>query len=140
MEHPSCCTLLAHHLPLRWQGAGPPKGGLCFLTVDGRRRPRTSIYIDGFNLYYRCLRRTPYEWLNLAKLCESLLPRNDIRQIRYFAALIDARPDDPDQPQRQLTYLRALRTIPHLTIHYRAVSDAFASGAGSLVCRPFPSP
>ena len=31
---------------------------------------RTRIYIDGFNLYYGCLRQTPYKWLDLVALFE----------------------------------------------------------------------
>ena len=36
----------------------------------------------------------------------------------YFTALLDARPDNPLQPRRQLVYLRALATLPGLEIHY----------------------
>ena len=35
-----------------------------------------DVYIDGFNLYYGALRKTPYNWLNLRRLCEFLLPGN----------------------------------------------------------------
>ena len=79
---------------------------------------KTNIYVDGFNLYYGCLRETPYRWLDLAKLCSLLLPDQQINRIRYFTALVNSRPDNPSQPQRQLTYLRALKTIPNLSIHY----------------------
>ena len=34
---------------------------------------RTSIYIDGFNLYYGAVKDTPYKWLNLDTLCRLLL-------------------------------------------------------------------
>jgi len=34
---------------------------------------RTSIYIDGFNLYYGAVKDTPYKWLNLDMLCRLLL-------------------------------------------------------------------
>ena len=78
----------------------------------------TNIYIDGFNLYYGALRRTPYRWLNLETLCQLLLPKNTIRQIKYFTALVSARPNDPDQPVRQQLYLRALRTLPKVSIHF----------------------
>jgi uncharacterized LabA/DUF88 family protein len=44
------------------------------------------------------------------------LPHNAINEIKYFTANVTARPDDPDQPTRQQTYLRALRTIPNLSI------------------------
>lgn len=77
---------------------------------------RTNVYIDGFNLYYRAVKGTPYKWLDLSALCQKLLPHDVIHRIRYFTALVDARPDNPHAPQRQLTYLRALRTIPNLTI------------------------
>lgn len=78
----------------------------------------TNVYVDGFNLYYGCLKGGPHKWLNLQAFCEVLLPKDDIRLIRYFTALVSARPDDLDKPQRQQTYLRALGTIPNLRIHY----------------------
>ena len=78
---------------------------------------RTNVYIDGFNLYYRAIKGTTYRWLDLGKLSQLLLPHHQISRIRYFTALVIARPDDPTQPQRQQTYLRALETIPNLTIH-----------------------
>jgi uncharacterized LabA/DUF88 family protein len=77
---------------------------------------KTNVYVDGFNLYYGALKHSPYKWLNLLELCRNLLPKNDIHQIKYFTALVSARPHDPDQPVRQQTYWRALRTIPNLSI------------------------
>ena len=74
------------------------------------------MYIDGFNLYYGAVRRTPYKWLNLHTLCTLLLPGYQIERIKYFTAHVQARPDDPDQSTRQQTYLRALRTLPNLDI------------------------
>ena len=79
---------------------------------------KTNIYVDGFNLYYGCLRGTPYRWLDLAKLCSLLLPSHQVNRIRYFTAPVNSRPDNPFQHQRQLTYLRALGTIPNLSIHH----------------------
>ncbi len=77
---------------------------------------RTIVYVDGFNFYYGAVKDTPYKWLDLAKMCELLLPPNDIQHIKYFTARVTARANDPDQPTRQETYLRALRTIPILEI------------------------
>jgi hypothetical protein len=77
---------------------------------------KANIYVDGFNLYYGAVKGTPYRWLNIAAMCQLMLPRDKINQIKYFAALVSAHDDDPDQPTRQQTYLRALRTIPNLTI------------------------
>jgi hypothetical protein len=51
-------------------------------------------------------------------MCELLLPRDEIVCIRYFTALVKPRPEDPQQGQRQQTFLRALRTLPNVTIHY----------------------
>lgn len=77
----------------------------------------THVYIDGFNLYYGLLKGTPYKWLDLERFCDQLLPKNTVRKIYYFTAKIDARPQDPDQPTRQLAYLNALATLPRVEIH-----------------------
>lgn len=78
----------------------------------------TNVYVDAFNLYYGCLKGTPYRWLDLGALCRRLLPNDEIGSIRYFTATVSARPDNPGAPQRQQVYLRALATIPGLSIHY----------------------
>jgi hypothetical protein len=84
---------------------------------------RTAIYVDGFNLYYRALKGTDYKWLNLHELCrDALRPSNNITRIRYFTAMVSGK-RDAAMPQRQQTYLRALRSIPQLSIH--TVRDAF---------------
>jgi hypothetical protein len=51
-------------------------------------------------------------------MCRLLLPRDDIQRIKYFTALVTPRSNDPDKPQRQRIYLRALQTIPNLEIIY----------------------
>ncbi|MFZ5809829.1 MAG: NYN domain-containing protein [Chloroflexota bacterium] len=79
---------------------------------------KTNIYIDGFNLYYGCVKDTPYKWLNLAQMCRLLLPCDQIERIKYFTALVTPRKSDPDKPIRQRLYLRALQTIPNLEIIY----------------------
>jgi len=45
-------------------------------------------------------------------------PKDDIKPIRYFTAKVSARPGDPQQPHRQQTYLRALKTLTTVSIHY----------------------
>ena len=59
----------------------------------------TNLYIDGFNLYYRALKDTPFRWLDLRKLGETLFPQDSICRVCYFTALLDARPDNPNQPR-----------------------------------------
>jgi len=77
---------------------------------------KTNIYIDGFNLYYGCVKGTPYKWLDVAKMCHLLLPKDNIQRIKYFTALVTPRRKDPDQLLRQQAFLRALQTIPNLEI------------------------
>lgn len=79
---------------------------------------RTRVYIDGYNLYYSCLKNSPYKWLNLKHLVDFQLPKNNIEYVRYFTARVSARPHDPTQPQRQETYFRALATVPEIEIHF----------------------
>ena len=78
---------------------------------------KTYVYIDAFNLYFGALKKTPHRWLDLSKLCQHLLPKNDVTRINYYTALVKAHPKDPQQPVRQQTYLRALRTDPRIKIH-----------------------
>ena len=78
----------------------------------------TNVYIDGFNLYYRALKDTPFRWLDLWNLAEVLFPQDTINRVCCFTALLNARSNIPLQPRRQLVYLRALETLPGLEIHY----------------------
>lgn len=80
---------------------------------------RTSIYIDGFNLYYRALKGTPYKWLDLKTMVSHLLqPHHQITQIKYFTAIVSGI-FDPSQPNRQKTYIRALKSFtPEFSVHY----------------------
>jgi uncharacterized LabA/DUF88 family protein len=80
--------------------------------------PRTSIYIDAFNLYFGSLKNTPYKWLNVELMCNFLLKKNDIVGIKYFTAKVIPRENDPHQPIRQQMYFRALRTIKNIEIIY----------------------
>ena len=78
---------------------------------------RTIVYIDGFNLYYGCLKNTPYQWLNVKTTIEKLLPsQHFISEIKYFIARISSRPEKMYLSKRQALYFRALKTIPNLTI------------------------
>lgn len=78
---------------------------------------RTYVYVDGFNLYYRVLRQTPYKWLDLTALCRQLLsPQNQLLGIKYFTANVHPTPRDPGVANRQQVYLRALQTLPGLEV------------------------
>jgi hypothetical protein len=71
---------------------------------------RTNVYVDGFDLYYGCLKGTPYRWLDLEGLCARMLPTNDVQRVRYFTARVAARPGKLHDPVHQDAYLRALAT------------------------------
>lgn len=77
---------------------------------------RVMAYIDGFNLYYG-IRATPYKWLNIAQFCQNRVT-HPLIATKYFTAIVDARPHDPDQPVRQQIFLRALATLPNFEIIY----------------------
>lgn len=74
---------------------------------------KTIVYIDGFNLYYGLLRRSPYKWLDVVKLFDHVLDQNaQIVQVRYYTAPVLGRmSDDPQSPTRQRQYLQALRKL-----------------------------
>ncbi len=79
---------------------------------------KLNVYVDGFNLYYGAVKGSPFKWLNIGALCQRMLPNDAIQSIECFTAIVSARPGDPGVPVRQQMYLRALRTIPNLTIVY----------------------
>jgi len=79
---------------------------------------KINIYVDGFNFYYGCLQNTPFKWLDFYSLSRKLFPKSDINRIRYFTALVKPTSNDPQKQTRQLKYIRALETIPVLSIHY----------------------
>lgn len=82
---------------------------------------RTAVYIDGFNLYFRCLKGTPYRWLDLRAFASRIAPKNaTIINVRYFTARVMVLPGhDQKDPAHQEFYLRALGTLhPDVSIHY----------------------
>jgi uncharacterized LabA/DUF88 family protein len=81
---------------------------------------RANVYVDGFSLYYSALKGTPYKWLDLRKLSRFLLPDDRIHRIRYFTVRIRTPSRLAFKAQRQQAYIRALETLPRLTVHYGA--------------------
>lgn len=69
---------------------------------------RTTIYVDGFNLYYGCLKHTPYKWLDLKVLFSKLLDKtHDIKKIKYFTAHISNRPGNNEA--RYADFIKMIR-------------------------------
>lgn len=79
-----------------------------------KNHPRTIVYIDGFNLYYGCLKGTPYRWIDLCALADLLLPKSSVVAVKYFTARVSGSTTDPNKPRRQETYFRALAQNPRL--------------------------
>lgn len=82
--------------------------------------PSALVYVDGFNLYRRCLEGHPdSKWLDIHALATMLLPEHSVQHVHYFTANLRAGLlADPQTPVRQQAYLRALRTMPdRVTVH-----------------------
>ena len=55
-----------------------------------RTAKRTIVYVDGFNLYYGCLKNTPWKWRDLASLSKGALHSNhEIVAARHFQTSLD---------------------------------------------------
>ncbi len=68
--------------------------------------------MDGFNLYYGCLKKSPYKWLDLKKLFVDLLDEShEIVAIKYFTAYISSRAGNEDSRLRQRYYLQAVEAF-----------------------------
>lgn len=75
---------------------------------------RTVVYVDGYNLYYGLLRRSPFKWLDLYALFTNYVldSEADVAEVRYYTAPVLGRmSDDPESPTRQRVYLQALRKM-----------------------------
>lgn len=81
---------------------------------------RTFVYVDGFNLYYRAVKGTPYKWLDLKRVVQRILkPGCRVLKIKYFTALVLPTASDPDKYIRQQTFIRAIETyIPEVEVYY----------------------
>ena len=75
----------------------------------------TIVYIDGFNLYYGCCKGTRYKWLDLSLLCNNLLPKHSISEIKYFTAMVSGNKAN-EKVLRQQLFLRAQETNPNFKI------------------------
>lgn len=103
-------------------------------TVD-RVGNRTRVYVDGFNLYYCALKRTPYRWLNLVDLVRRRLPERDIVAVNYYTARVSDKVK-VGSPRRQQSYLSALQTLPEITVHF----GSFLAHPKTFPIHPISSP
>ena len=61
---------------------------------------KTNVYVDGFNLFYGCVKDTPFRWLNLAQLCQY-----SFRRIVFTAFAISLLPSNPGQATLNSGYI-----------------------------------
>lgn len=79
---------------------------------------RVFVYVDGFNLYYRALKGSPFKWLDLDAFAYNFLEgAQRVEMVRYFTARVSGS-FDSDAPRRQQRYLKAISTMPCSEIHY----------------------
>ena len=94
---------------------------------------KAYVYIDGFNLYYGAAKDTPYKWLNVAELCRLLLPNDIILKIKYYTAIVDARPGDPGETIMAI----AGHVSPRMLAHYSHIRmEAKRQALDALSSRP----
>ena len=95
---------------------GFARRAFCIPPVRGQR-VKVRVYVDGFNLYYGALRARPaFRWLDLLALSQIIRPSDTIDAVRYFTARVKG-DQDPTAPGRQKLYLKAISTLPAVTIH-----------------------
>lgn len=119
-NNPSLALPLAWHLP---RTKKPPSGRLFHLPrrktltkANRRKKTRTIIYVDGYNLYYGRITGTQYKWLDLPVLFRDILraqaPLSVITKVKYFTAPALAKFSRRGQvsPEAQTIYHRALES------------------------------
>lgn len=91
--------------------------GWFFHIWDMENIMKTICYVDGYNLYYGCLKNTTYKWLDLYQLLTHLLrqqnPDTEIIAVKFFTAPVItkfATHGDSAQSSQQ-HYHRALETL-----------------------------
>lgn len=72
---------------------------------------RTIVYVDGFNLYYGCLKRSKHKWLDLEKYFTRLRTDDTLERVYFFTALVNG-----EARERQITYLEALKSTPKVEV------------------------
>ncbi|QDE41329.1 NYN domain-containing protein [Luteibacter pinisoli] len=83
---------------------------------------RTIAYVDGHNLYFNCLKKTQYKWLDLEALLTTMIagaaPGSELLRVKYFTSPIKGSLSRRGQASTnaQAEYIRALRENPRIAI------------------------
>jgi uncharacterized LabA/DUF88 family protein len=99
-------------------GAEKPPSGRFFHLWHRENALKTIIYVDGYNLFYGCLKHSPDKWLDLkALLFDRILhtqnPGSELMSIKFFTADIKAKIASNGQAAQlaQQSYHRALAQL-----------------------------
>lgn len=101
---------------------------------------KTRVYIDGYNLYYGCLKNTSYKWLDIVRLVEEFILPTSVPShydlpsidIRYFTAPISGKAaQDDNSVKDQANYHRAIEALYNVEKFriingYFSITDTFA--------------
>lgn len=77
---------------------------------------RTAFFVDGYNVFYGLLAATPYKWLDLPSLLESIAyeenPLSSLAEVNYFTSPVQPAlaTRGTQSKEAQDTYIRALKT------------------------------
>jgi len=104
------------------------------------KKRRVIAYIDGFNLFYSCLKGTQNKWLDLEKLVTSFMqPGDELVGIRYFTAKVSSNANEPEKALKQQIYLEVLGLNPKIkiklgrfSIHETKMPDAKTWNEGKI--------
>lgn len=87
------------------------------LDQAARTKPRSIVYIDGFNWYFSLFRHFPaWKWLNIESFFREMRNQEEIAKIKFFTALVHPQLRHSAQRERQKRYLSALSTLRSLEI------------------------
>lgn len=116
-----------------WDGKTAYNGGFFISAVPPMK---TTLYIDGFNLYYGVLKGSPYKWLDVVKLfthiCQEQNPDAEIVAVKFFTAPVKGKIATRGEQavMSQNAYHKALRTLyPDL---FQVIEGYFILEAGGM--------
>ena len=97
-------------------GIGQVRFKLFLVLKVQRWSARSHDHTDGFNLYYGALKGTPYKMAQLGSPVPSSASLRHHSRNQVFHSKGDRQTNESDLGSRPRLVLRALRTIPNLTI------------------------
>ena len=98
-------------------------------------KPRTIVYVDGFNFYYGAVRGTPHKWHDLEKCFLKLRPADDI--LKQIKCVVPGCPYPGarifDVPEEKRTDVNIALQLLNDANHDRADQFIIVSGDSDLV-------